>query len=310
MTIIALTSTRSSPGVTSLAVALALVWQRQGREPLLVEADPAGGVLGLRYDLAAEPSLATLSADLRRGYESERFTKNAVDVLGIRSLLAPVDPLTASRVLQRNGDAVAGAIRSYGRPTVIDLGRLDSHSPALALAASADRVLLVGRPRVEDIQSLLFGCRLLRGHRFEAALVAVGDRPYAPIEVARHAGLPLAAVIPDDRELAAAFSGGRFSGRRLRRSLLWRSTQALADALIAGAPPAAVGPVSAPPLPPPSTMPPPEPAPVVTSPSAIHQTEPTPTMPMGHPARPATGVEPLALTELIAWQARPRGAAS
>ncbi len=298
MTVIALTSTRSSPGVSSLAVALALVWQRQGREPLLVEADPAGGVLGLRFDLAAEPSLATLAADLRRGYETDRFTKNSVDVLGVRSLLAPVDPLTASRVLQRNGETLAAAIRSHGRPTVVDLGRLDSHSPSLPLAAAADRVLVVARPRVEDVQSLLFGCRLLRGHRAATSLVTIGDRPYAPTEVARFAGLPLSAVIPDDRELAVAFSGGRFSGRRLRRSLLWRSVQALATALVTAEPPLPRGATSGPPTPsaPPAlagvgvgavSVPPPQPA-----------------------NRRVPAVEPMAVTELIGWRARPRGAAS
>ncbi|MEM9133651.1 MAG: hypothetical protein AAGE88_14970 [Actinomycetota bacterium] len=371
MTVVALTSTRSSPGVTSLAVALGLVWQRQGREPLLVEADPAGGVLGLRFDLAAEPSLASLAADLRRGYESERFTKNGVDVLGVRSLLAPVDPLTASRVLHRNGEALSAAVRAAGRPTVIDLGRLDGYSPALALAAGADRVLVVGRPRVEDVQSLLFGCRLLRGHRIESSLVAVGARPYAPHEVAAHAGLPLAAVIPDDPELAAAFSGGRFSGRRLRRSLLWRSIQALADALLANAlppdhrfaadlapstrstpstasfiggpevatahptggaeettarptgglsTPSAASASSAQALPSPPTepapsaqaLPSPPTGPVASARAPTSASDPRPSLDASvrRGSHRASAVEPLALTELIGWQARPRGAAS
>lgn len=232
MTTFAVTSTRSSPGATSLAVGLGFVWQKQGLEPLLVEADPAGGVLGLRFSLAAEPSLATLSADLRRGYESDRFVKNAVDLGGVRALLAPNDPLTASRVLERNADAFAEAFAAHRRPTVLDLGRLHPSSPALPLIRIADRVLLVARPVAEDVQSMLYGIRLLRSHDCQVSLVLVGDKPYHPAEVADLAGTHLAAVVPDDRVLASALSGGRYSARALRRSLLWRSITALADSLV------------------------------------------------------------------------------
>ena len=56
MTVIAVGSVHGSPGATTLALDLARLCARSpGREVLLIEADPDGGCLAARLDLAVKP---------------------------------------------------------------------------------------------------------------------------------------------------------------------------------------------------------------------------------------------------------------
>ena len=239
MTVIAVSSSRSSPGATSLAVALGFAWRASGEQPLIVEADEAGGVLGLRFGLPHERTWTTLSADLRRANRPGLVVENAVDLNGLPCVLAPVDPVMSAAALRRSAATVAELLASMDGPVVVDLGRTDGHEAALPLARAADEVLLVCRPRPDEVQSALFAIRLLEANDCRPALVIVGDQPHSPQEVADLAGIRLAAVIPDDPALAVAFSGGRFAAGRLRRSTLWRSVAALADDLASRQPLAA-----------------------------------------------------------------------
>ncbi len=248
MTAVAVTSVRSSPGATSLAVALGAAWATErGGLSLLVEADPAGGVLGLRFDLPGEPSLATLSADMRRHGNRSLILANSVELLGARCVPAPSDPFVTRSALTRSADTLANQLQALALPTIIDLGRVDRRSPSLPLAAGADLVLVVCRPRPDEVQAAMFTIRLLRSSGCRVGLVAVGDRPHHPQEVADLAGVPLIAVLPDDPTMAVAFSGGRYVTRKLRRSTLWRSVLALSATLLDRYPVAAApdGPVPA-----------------------------------------------------------------
>ena len=264
--IVSLTSARSSPGVTSLAVGMAYVWQELGYQPLLVEADPAGGVLGLRFDLPSEPSFTTLSADLRRGSDPQRIIDNTAEIQGVRTLLSSVDPAQAGRVLTRSGGILAAELPSLRRPVVIDAGRLGADSPAIPLLQASHQVLVLCRPRVEEAQAMLFGLRLLRGLDCRCGLVVVGERgPHDPHEIAALAGVPLVAVLPDDAVLAAALTGGLYNEKRLKRSLLWRSIAALSRSVLQGP---TAGPALRPAAAPPAA---PAPAP---APAAPHQVDP------------------------------------
>lgn len=234
MTVFAVTAARGSPGATTLTVALGSAFSRLTGGALIIEADPTGGAIGLRFDLAPEPSWATLSADMRRSLDQRLILGNAVDLHGTRCLLAPVDPTVMASVLGRSAGPVAAQLPDLSMPTVIDLGRLDRRSPALELATCADGVLVVCRPRLDEIQSAMFTIRLLNGAGCRPSLVTIGDQPHHPDEVAQLAGVPLAAVVPDDPAMAVAFCGGRHSSLRLRRSTFWRSILALAEQTLEG----------------------------------------------------------------------------
>ncbi len=232
MSIVAVTSTRTSPGVTSLCVGLSWSWARRALRPLLVEADPAGGVLGLRFGRSGPLSLQTLRADARRGINAEVVHRNSVDLGEMDGLLAPTDPVVATRTLERTAGVLADELVELDAATIVDLGRLTERSPSLPLAAAASEVLVVTRPRVEDVQSLLYGIRELRASNCSVSLVVVGDRPHEPAEVARLADVPLAGVVADDPAVSSAFTGGRYRSGRLRRSTLWRSVDALGAQLL------------------------------------------------------------------------------
>lgn len=232
MTVIALASTCSSPGVSALGVGLSFAFDSRGSTPLLVEADPSGGVIGLRFNLSGRRDLSTFTTDSRRGYEPWLIYQNAASLSGIHCLLSPTDPLLASRSIERSASLLSEALPEFELPALIDLGRINESSPSLALLGAVDHVLLVSRPRIDEVQSLLFGIRLLQKHGCNVSLVVVGTRPYNPLEVSELAGVPLAATLPDDAGAAAAFVGGSFSARRLRRSMLMRSITGLADRLL------------------------------------------------------------------------------
>lgn len=234
MTLVAVTSAGASPGATSLATALAMAWsQREDRSAIMVEADPSGGVIGPRFGTTADPSLMTYSADARRGFNVDfvvRNTQRIADALDV--LLAPTDPVIARRVLSDTAASLAQGLATSEFRCVIDLGRLDNVNPSTPFATVADEVLLVTRPRFDEVQSLLYRIRQLRQAGATPSLVVVGEEPHHPAEVADAAAVPLAAVVPDDAAIASAFAGGVFTQSALDRSVLWRAVLGLAEDLL------------------------------------------------------------------------------
>jgi MinD-like ATPase involved in chromosome partitioning or flagellar assembly len=61
--LVALSSVKASPGVTTTSLALAALWPAARR--LVIEADPSGGDLGAWLGLAPAPGLASLAAAIR-----------------------------------------------------------------------------------------------------------------------------------------------------------------------------------------------------------------------------------------------------
>lgn len=241
MTVVAVGSAGASPGVSALAVGLGQAMARRGGGHIvLVEADPAGGRLAPRFGLPAEPSLLSFVADARRGPSSEVLFASTKLVGRLRVITSPADPRLARHALLEGGATLVDCLRTHGVDGVLDLGRIDDESPALALAVRADVVLLLARPRADEVQGLLFRRDLLRGAGCEPQLVTVGDQPHSPAEVASFVGIQLLATWPDD-PVASALCGGRFTSKHLARSRLWRTTLTLAD-LLFGAAPAAPGP--------------------------------------------------------------------
>lgn len=232
MSVVAITSSRTSPGATTLAAGLATAWSHTCEHALLVEADPAGGVLSLRFDLAAAPSLATFGSDIRNGYSTDLLWSNTQDLRGVRCLTAPVDPRVAGSWVERIAPDLVEHLPTLGSPTVIDLGCLGDDGASVPLAAAADTTLVVTAPQTAEVQAMLFQIRQLQRVGANVALVVVGDQPHDPQEIADLAGVPLAAVLPVDRGAAAALAGAKFSPKKFRRSLLWRTISGLAAALL------------------------------------------------------------------------------
>jgi len=231
VSLIAVGSLRGAPGVTTLAVALATVWHRRGRVPLILEADPDGGVLAARFGLGHHPSLTDLGVRARAGLQPDDLWEAAQSLPGgVPVVVAHPSADQCQAALRTVGSRLAAVLDDLRHDVIADLGRLRPGTPSLALAEAADVVLLVLRPRLEDVAVAAQRITALnQGGRVR--LVLVGERPYPAAEVAAALGVPVLGVIADDVRSATALCGlGAVRGGLARLPLL-RSVAALASSI-------------------------------------------------------------------------------
>jgi hypothetical protein len=241
MPLIALASVKSSPGVTTTALALAAAWPAPRR--LLLEADPAGGDLGPWLGLPPSPGLVGLAAAARHEHDGGTIWDHAQEVgSGMHVVVAPVGAEQASACLA----TLAGMTTQLDRePSVVvaDCGRLDPGSPALRIAAQAFLTLLVVRPQVSELSHVapriagLLGAGLRLGLLLAPVASRVPAEPaYSAQEITATLDLPVHASLPADPRAAAQLIGSRGSpGRTARPRPLLRAAAALA-ALLDGQP--------------------------------------------------------------------------
>lgn len=216
-------SARGAPGATTTALGVAS-WLD---DAALVEADPDGGVLAVRYGLGREPGLVTLAA-----------TRGTGDLLdhaqrlpgGTPVVAAPESASRAAHLWRLGASSIVEAIKTADHPVVVDAGRLGPSSPALALADTAAYVVVVCRPVAEQLIAAADAVQRLAGGDGEVGLVLVGERPYTAADVTSQLGCPVLGVIDEDTRAAAALHNGH-SDRALRRSALLRSARSLAETL-------------------------------------------------------------------------------
>ncbi len=246
MTTIALGSAKASPGVTTTMLALAAVWP-PNRALLLLEADCDGGVVAIRGGLRSEPGLASLAAAARRTLEADELMRHAQTLPGgLPVLVGPADPDEASRAVEMVGSRVAPVLAALNEPdALVDCGRLRPESPSWPLLRQADVVVVVARPRLDELQYVPSRLRALQAAGRRTGLLLMGERPYPPEEVARALRVPVLGVIADDARAASILSGRGVGGARLRRSLLIRSARDVVDPLLALTGEACEPPVSA-----------------------------------------------------------------
>jgi hypothetical protein len=218
--------------VTATAVGLAATWPGE-RRPVVVEADPDGGVLAARFEeLRADRTLAEVAVDVRRRYDHERVVSSARVLWdAIPVVVAPPSAEQTHGALAMAGEHLGQGLADDDHVAVLDLGRLTARSPALALARRATITVLVTRPSFEAVAALAPRAGELRSAGCALGLVVIGNHPYPPDEVAEGAGIELLGVLPDDVRSANILSGGAGNTRRLRRSLLWRALADLASRL-------------------------------------------------------------------------------
>lgn len=246
MTVVAVGSVHGAPGATTAAVLLAAVWPAAGADGagggdgqgdgeltdrVVVEADPAGGVLAARYGLAGEPGLARLAAAADQRLDAGRLW-GCVQRLsgGLPVVVGPVSPSAAGRVVGSAGRRLAGRLADLEEVTVVvDCGRLQPGSPAMPVVGEADVVLVVARPDAEQAPAAASRARQLDGEGRPAAVLLVGDDPYGPAEIVEELEVSVAGVLVDDPRGAAVVAGQAAAPR-------WGSTRLQASARkVAGA---------------------------------------------------------------------------
>jgi hypothetical protein len=209
---------------------MAGVWPR----PVAVlEADPDGGVLAVRYGLARNPGLSDLAAAVREPPSADALWRSAQHLGGeLPAVLAP-----------ESGDIAAGILADVAAPlgswcaaldgvdVIADCGRLNARAPTGPVLAAASDVLVVARPRAEELHPAAHRLRAVASTVTLSGLILVGDRPYGRDEVASQLGVRVAGVVAHDPRAAAALAGGG-SARTLRRSALLRSVRTFVDDLV------------------------------------------------------------------------------
>lgn len=189
-------SLHGSPGATTLALALTVALQVGGQASLFLEADPDGGVVAARFDVPSAPSLTDLAAAARRPLGADEVMRYAQPIgAGVLAVVAHPSPEQTRTALLTGAPSLAAALRATERRTVVDLGRWRSDSPCRPLFDTADTLLLVMRPTLEQtVQVLHLLDALPDPHRLR--LVVVGNRPYSARQVADTTQQVVVATLP------------------------------------------------------------------------------------------------------------------
>ncbi|GAA1025805.1 hypothetical protein GCM10009557_01180 [Virgisporangium ochraceum] len=238
MALLAVTSVKGRPGVTTTAVGLALTAARA----VLVECDPSGGDLMLRHRLAARPTLVDLAAASRiAGTAPDAALAAGSQVLRLGDASTAVVPAPpggaqARAALPELMAAQAPVLTMPDRLVVADCGRLTAESvagsptapPIWQLLAAADVVLVLARGRADELAHLrehlgglldagpgLLVVLLAPGGVYNADEVANVLRSHAVTGLARDpTAVAVLGPLPNDPKAAAALNGELLAGRR------------------------------------------------------------------------------------------------
>jgi MinD-like ATPase involved in chromosome partitioning or flagellar assembly len=248
--LIAVGGEKGSPGATTTAVALAAGWPNPA---VVVEADPGGGDLALRLRLPSgealppTPTVLTLAAAARAHLEDTQLVVRHASGLSDRMGVVPGHLLAEqSTGMAGAWEALAAVLSCSDLDVVVDVGRLDSGSPAMPVAAAADAVVVVGRPTTagglrlrERIKTLGPALASRRGRPAMVWAVVVTPQRHADGYTAdlqhmlNSAGIDPVSVghVILDPAAAARLDEGENPTGRLSRTPLMRSARDLASRL-------------------------------------------------------------------------------
>lgn len=236
MSLFSFASCHGAPGVTTTVMGLAAAWRpTTGRDVLVLEADPDGGVLASRFEgLRADRTLADVVVNVRRSFDVEAVLASAQLVWeAVPVIVAPPSAEHSHSALSSGGDRLAAGLAGVTDVDVlVDLGRLTPRSPALHLARRSVAFAFLTPPTFEAAATVATRVPEVRAHGCDPSLLLVGDRPYSAEDTQRAVGAPVLGVLPFDDRAAGVLSGGPGSDRHVRRSLLWRSYCELASRLV------------------------------------------------------------------------------
>ncbi|HSN11858.1 MAG TPA: hypothetical protein VLS51_07110 [Propionibacteriaceae bacterium] len=245
MALVALASASGSPGVTTTALGIALVWHRP---VVLVDADPVGGssllagyFQGAVTDDDAMVTLVLAQRD-RRLSEVLPHTLIPVPDTHVSILPGPKSHAQAGSLTELWGPLASelAVLEQTGQDVLVDAGRLGMVNAPDPLLRAADVGLLVTRTTLPALaaarqwaEAWSAGTEDGTGPASVAALVVGPGRPYETSEVARVLGIPVLESVAWEPRSAAVFSEGQKppGGSWGQRDSLVRSYRAVAAAL-------------------------------------------------------------------------------
>jgi hypothetical protein len=244
MALVALTSVKGAPGVTTTALALLFAWPRPA---LLVEADTAAGssILAgyLRGSIDHTHGLLNLIlAHRQEALDLDATWAQTVQLAEGRHLLPGLGDPGQAAGMTATWSKLAETLRAVeaqGVDVLIDAGRVGTaYAPALLLR-QADTVAVLTGTRLPDVYALTRRLPALKSDLAAhssadaAGLITVGEgRPYSNAEIAKQTQTPVIAGIAHDPAAADVYSIGAPAGRRFTSSQLARTSAVAAQALI------------------------------------------------------------------------------
>lgn len=220
--LVAVASLKGSPGVTTLCVALAARWPAPVH-PLVVEADPSGGDLAMRFNLTPSPGLLSLTAAARHpgeagaGADPGLVWRHAQGLPGDLPVVAAppdaprarsaVSSLAASDHLNGPGPVRSAASRPEA-VVVVDVGRLDTDSAAMPLVRAADVMVVLTRSGADDLAHLARRIPEI-GSWSRSPVLLLAGRGHSAAAVTRELGVTPLGRVPDDPRGAAVLRGQR-----------------------------------------------------------------------------------------------------
>lgn len=243
MAVVALTSARGAPGVTTTALAMAMLWPRP---VVLIEADVAGSssILAgyLRGTVPPDRGLVSLAVAHRRGVLDEKFYDQTIALIENRVRLVPglVNAQQAASMdkLWSPLSIVLANLERTGTDVIVDAGRLGMRHGPMPLLRSADAVLLVTRTTLPAVSAARARVNVLREDLIELgqgddtlAMLLVGEgQPYRAREIHTALGVPVLASMAWDQAASDSLSVGAPYGRRFAAAPLFRSTRVVIGA--------------------------------------------------------------------------------
>lgn len=244
MAVIALTSAKGAPGVSTTALAMALTWTRP---VLLLEADTAGSSSYLagyfRGSTSHDVGLVDLALAHRDNDLLASIHRSSIALPGGTARLVPglTSPVQA-RTMVPVWEQIAAALHSleqHGTDVFIDAGRLGTLGGPQPLLRSADAVLVVTRSNLPAIAALRATVPVLRadlqssgpGEDVLSMLVVGQGKPYPAKAISAAVGIPTTATIDFDPVGAEVLSYGAPAPRRFQTSAFVRSVSAANSAL-------------------------------------------------------------------------------
>jgi hypothetical protein len=240
MAILLLTSTGGSPGVTTLAVGLALTWPRP---ILLADCDPGAHQAILAGYLGGRSAGGKGLLRVAEAHRDRRPLREAV-----LDQTLPLSVEEESRRLFLPGFTRPGSALHFGGvwedlaealdrlgevdiDVIIDCGRLGSAGPPAALLERSAATAVVVTSTLRSIMSARVHLATLRDHprltssdRGHLGLIVVGEgQPYRRAEIAKALEVPVITSIAYDRQSAVHLSEGSPRHRRFDNSPLIRS---------------------------------------------------------------------------------------
>ena len=221
-------STQGSPGASTTAMHLAANWASEGREVLLIEADPAGGSLSHNLGIQFTPGSASFVAS-GLTILSNHLIDHAQDVLfeNLHVMPAPASP-TGARGIFNTFAEFSEDLRTISEnemAVIIDGGRITADTAASALTTGAAGVVVVCRNN-----SQLSGLEHLRdalaaspgGDGPQGCAVTIGKSPMDPEEWQENYGLTFCGSIEIVADMATDLSA--YLARSKRKSKKWRAS--------------------------------------------------------------------------------------